>query len=145
MMASKLVIVPAVVLSAAFASGQQSPPTITAPAATEFAYETFCKKEERDKRQLFRAATPEQQSVLTRTQIERWRDANRTQLSTPQLAVLQELWTTATPQTFEGFFDRTEQARAKRESWEALAGSAFRGRELDQISPYGPCIAKKDK
>ena len=108
------------------------------PADADPVYDTFCKKEERDKRTLFRAATPAQKSALARTQIERWRDANRAQQSTEQLAVLQELWTMATPDMFE----RTPEGKTKLATFEARAGSVFPGRILDQISPFGPCVPK---
>jgi hypothetical protein len=98
-----------------------------------------CKEEEKEKRRLFRAATPDQQSALARTQIERWCDANRTQLSQEQVKVLQELWTMAVPAMFE----RTAEGKAKLADFEARADAAFSGAEMDAISPYGPCIARR--
>ena len=117
-------------------SMQAPPPAAAAPAAEDLAYDAFCKKDEREKRRLFRAATPQQQSILARTQIERWRQSNRAQQTPAQLAVLQELWTLATPQLFE----RTPEGKARMASFETRASSAFPGRVLDQLSPYGPCI-----
>jgi hypothetical protein len=116
---------------------QTQPPPAAAPTTEELVYDTFCKKDEREKRRLFRAATPQQQSALARTQIERWRASNRAQQTPEQLAALQELWTLATPQLFE----RTPEGKARMASFEARASSAFPGRVLDQLSPYGPCIA----
>jgi hypothetical protein len=108
------------------------------PADADLMYDTFCKKEEREKRTLFRAATPAQKSALARTQIERWRDANRAQQSTEQLTVLQELWAMATADMFE----RTPEGKTKLAAFEARAGSVYPGRILDQLSPFGPCVPK---
>jgi hypothetical protein len=126
-------------LIAAAAAVSQTPSPQNPPAASELEYETYCKKEEKEKRRLFRAATPDQQSTLARTQIERWRDANRAQLSQEQVKVLQELWTMAVPAMFE----RTAEGKAKLADFEARADAAFSGAEMDAISPYGPCIATK--
>jgi hypothetical protein len=131
-------LVLAAVAAVSIGSVQIAPPAAAAPAA-ELAYDTFCRKDEREKRRLFRAATPQQQSVLARTQIERWRESNRAQQTQEQLAVLQELWTLATPQLFE----RTPEGKARMASFETRASSAFPGRVLDQLSPYGPCIAAR--
>jgi hypothetical protein len=129
-------VILAVALSAAGGAWQLAS-TPAAPPATELAYDTFCKKEEREKRRLFRSATAEQKAALARTQIERWREVNRARLSKDQLTVLQDLWTMATPELFAA----TEEGRAKLAAFEARADPAFAGRELDQLSPYGPCIA----
>lgn len=122
-------------LAAVSIGSLQTPP----PAAPveDLVYDAFCKKDEREKRRLFRAATPLQQSLLARTQIERWRETNRAEQTPEQLAVLEELWTLATPQLFE----RTAEGKARMATFEARAGSVFPGRVLDQLSPYGPCIA----
>lgn len=129
----------AALVAVSIGSTQAPPPAPAAPTPEDLAYDTFCKKEEREKRRLFRAATPQQQSVLARTQIERWRETNRAQQTPEQLAVLQELWTLATPQLFE----RTPEGKARMASFEARASSVFPGRVLDQLSPYGPCIATR--
>jgi hypothetical protein len=136
-MTSTSVLVASLLAAATIA---QTPPASQAPpTAAELEYETYCKKEEKEKRRLFRAATPDQQSTLARTQIERWRDANRAQLSQEQVKVLQELWTMAVPAMFE----RTAEGKAKLADFEARADAAFSGAEMDAISPYGPCIATK--
>jgi hypothetical protein len=121
---------------------QPPPPAAAAPAAAattteDLGYDAFCKKDEREKRRLFRAATPLQQSVLARTQIERWRETHRARQTPEQLAALDELWTLATPQLFE----RTPEGKARMATFEARASSVFTGTVLDQLSPYGPCIA----
>lgn len=117
----------------------QQPPPSSASLPAELAYETFCKKEEAVRKRLFRAATPEQKSILTRRQIERWREANLSRLSKTQLTTLQELWTMANPAMFEA----TEVGRRALEGFERRADAAFSGREMDALGPYGPCIAKE--
>jgi hypothetical protein len=119
------------------AFAQEAVPPPLAPA--ELAYETFCKKEEPVRKKLFRAATKEQKSAMTRAQIERWREANRGRLTKEQLAALQELSDMATP----AMFDATSEARRTMASFEARADSVFSGREMDELSPYGPCVSKK--
>ena len=114
----------------------QQPPAENTPTAADLVYDTFCKKDEKEKRRLFRAATRAQKSALARAQLERWRDANRARLSQEQLTVVQELWNMATPEMFEG----TEDGKARLASFEARADAAFSGRQMDEISPYGPCI-----
>ena len=118
---------------------QSSPSPPIPPEPAELAYDTFCQKEEREKRRLFKAATPDQQSILTRTQIERWREANRARLTEEQLTVVQELWTMASAEMFA----RTKEGKDKIALFEARARSVFSGRERDEISPYGSCVAAK--
>ena len=116
---------------------QQSSPS-PAPLPAELVYETFCQKDESARKKLFRSATVEQKSVMTRRQIDRWREANLSRLSQTQLTALQELWTMATPAMLEP----TEAGRQAMESFERLADAAFSGKEMDELGPYGPCIAK---
>jgi hypothetical protein len=73
---------------------------------------------------------------MTRAQIERWREANRTRLTKEQLDALQALWTMASPAMFEP----TDAGRRALETFERRADAAFSGREMDELSPYGPCI-----
>ena len=117
---------------------QQQPPPSPAPLPPELVYETFCQKEEPIRKKLFRSATAEQKSAMTRRQMERWREANQSRLSKTQLAALQELSTMATASMFEP----TEAGREAMESFEQRAGAAFSGREMDELGPYGPCISK---
>jgi hypothetical protein len=133
-----MLVIAFVSLAGMGASQSPSPAPQTPPAATELEYETYCKKEEREKRRLFRAATPSQKSLLARTQIERWREANRARLSKEQVAALQELWTMATAEIFDG----SQEGKSRLAAFEARADSVFSGTEMDQISPYGPCVPK---
>ena len=108
------------------------------PAASELAYETWCRKEQPEKRQLFRAATAPQKVTLVTTQMERWRDANRSTITKEQATVLDELLKMVT----EKMFEPSDAGKAMLEQFEATA-RAFRGRQLDEMAPDGPCIAKK--
>ena len=126
-------------MSGAPVSRQVKPAPQSPPASAELEYEAFCKKDEKEKRQLFRAATADQKAVLARTQMERWLEANRSSLSNEQLAVLQELIPTVTPDLFQS----TSEAKARMQSFEARAGSVFKGIQLDAMGPSGPCLAKK--
>jgi hypothetical protein len=117
---------------ALFQAAAQTPATIS--------YETYCQKDEAEKKQLFRSSTPENQSMLARTQIERWRDANEARLTAEQLAVIKELLAAATAETFA--LSRTDQ-RPRLWPVEARAGALFHGRELDAMGPTGPCLSKK--
>ena len=42
----------------------------------EIAYDVFCGKDRMEKQDFFKTMTAEQKTMLWRTQIERWRDAN---------------------------------------------------------------------
>ena len=138
-MAGYLSVVVAALSVGMFSAGlsRQSPPS-TAPLPADLVYETFCKKEEPVRKKLFRAATREQKSVMTRAQIERWREANLSRISKAQLTALEELWTMAS----SAMFEPTDAGRQALEAFERRAGAAFSGRQMDELGPYGPCIAK---
>jgi hypothetical protein len=126
-------------LSGAAVSRQVKSAPQSPPASAELEYEAFCKKDEKEKRRLFRAAPVDQKAVLARTQMERWLEANRSSLSNEQLAVLQELIPTVTADLFQS----NSEAKAKMQSFEARASSVFKGIQLDEMGPSGPCLAKK--
>ena len=109
------------------------------PAASELVYETFCKKEEREKRLLFRAATAAQKVTLARTQLERWRDANQAAVTKDQLSTIEELLAMITVK----LFDASDEGKSLIAKFEATARKAFSGRQMDEMAPDGPCIAKK--
>ena len=109
------------------------------PAASELVYETYCKKEEREKRQLFRAATAAQKVTLARTQLERWRDANQAAVTKDQSSTIEELLAMITVK----LFDASDEGKSLIAKFEATARTAFRGRQMDEMAPDGPCIAKK--
>jgi hypothetical protein len=109
------------------------------PSASDLVYETYCKKEEREKRQLFRAAAADQRVTLTRTQLERWRDANHPGLTKEQVTAIDELMAMTTVK----LFDESPAGKAMMERFEATADNAFTGRQMNEMAPFGPCIAKK--
>ena len=110
-----------------------------APPPAAITYEAYCQQDEAEKRKVFRAAPPETKATLARTQIERWRDANRSTLTADQLDVIKELLSVTTTETFA--LGRADQ-RARLSTVEARAGAAFKGRELDAMGPSGPCLPK---
>lgn len=120
------------IVLASFQSAVQPPAAIS--------YEAFCQLDEAEKKKRFRAAPSETQAMLARTQIERWREANQPGLTSEQLDVLKELLAVATAETFA--LNSTER-RARLSPVEARAGASFRGKELDEMGPTGPCLAKK--
>ena len=122
------------IVVATFAGAVQTPPALQ--------YDTFCQKDEAEKKTLFRAAPPEVKATLARTQIERWRDANRPRLTPDQLDVIKELLSVSTTETFA--LSRQDQ-RARLSAVEARAGAAFSGRELDAMGPTGACLPKAPK
>jgi len=109
------------------------------PAASELVYETYCKKEEREKRQLFRAATAAQKVTLARTQLERWRDANQAAVTKDHLSTIEELLAMITVK----LFDASDEGKSLIAKFEATARKAFSGRQMDEMAPDGPCIATK--
>lgn len=137
MTGSLAVFVTALSIGALSAGLQQQPLPSPAPLPPDLVYETFCQKDEPVRKKLFRSATAEQKSVLTRRQIERWREANLSRLTKAQLTALQDLSQMATPAMFEP----TDAGREAMESFEQRAGAAFSGREMDELGPYGPCIS----
>ena len=117
---------------ASFQTAAQTPAVIS--------YESYCRQDEAEKKKAFRAAPPEVQAMLARTQVERWRDANQASLTAEQLDVIKELLSVTTAETFA--LSRADQ-RARLSAVEARAGAAFKGRELDAMGPTGPCLPKK--
>ena len=119
------------------------PATIaTAQTSKEIDYETFCKLPDvAAKRSAFLAAPAENRANLVRTQLERWRDANRLRLTALQIAGLAELIATIQPETYTDGPQGEEQrvkARAVAEKQRGL----FTETENQAMQPYAPCIAK---
>jgi len=131
-----------VCLSTGVLTAQTAPAPQGSPASADLEYDAFCKKDEKEKRRLFRAANPDQKAVLARTQMERWLETNRSSLSKDQLEVLQALIPTVTAD----LFGNTPDAKAKMQSFETRASSVFKGVQLDEMGPSGPCLpaSKKD-
>jgi len=105
-------------------------------------YETFCKLPDvQTKRSTFVAASPENRAVLVRTQLERWRDANRERLNPKQLAAIADLIAAVTADTYsEG--PKGEEARAKTRSLTETHLALFTPDQVQAMQPNAPCIAK---
>lgn len=106
------------------------------------AYETFCKLPDvQAKRTAFLAATPENRALLVRTQLERWRDANRGRLNDKQLAALADLIAAVTPDAYsEG--PQHEEARVKARKLTETHLSLFTADQIQEMQPNAPCIPK---
>jgi hypothetical protein len=130
-----------VVCASSFGVAQQPKPAAPAPSAAELEYETYCKKTQQEKRSLFRAATPAQKAAIARTQMERFRDANRTRLSKEQLTLLSEFLALITPSIFEGDKD----GQAKLEALSDRLEKAFSNEDQDAMDRDGPCMPKVAK
>ena len=105
-------------------------------------YDAFCKLPDAQiKREAWLAASAENKAVLIRTQIERWRDANRARLNDKQLASLAELIAAVTADTY-GEGPKAEEARAKARPLAEAQRQLFTSDEIQAMQPTGPCIAK---
>ena len=116
--------------------------TVAGQAAQKVEYDVFCKLPDADaKRQAFMAASPDNRAVLVRTQLERWRDANRARLSDKQLSALAELIAVITPDTYTDG-PNGEEARVKARSVSESQRPLFTMDEHQAMQPNAPCIAK---
>ena len=133
-----LIVIALAVAGAAWSNDTQT----AAPAVQTIEYEAFCKLPDTEaKRSAFVRTSPENRAVLVRTQLERWRDANRAGLSAKQLAGLAELISSVTPETYtEG--PKGEEARVKVRSVVESQRGLFADEEMQAMQPYAPCIAK---
>jgi hypothetical protein len=105
-------------------------------------YETFCKlPDEQAKRTAFRATTPENRAVLVRTQLERWRDANRDRLNSTHLAALADLIAAVTPDTYADT-PKGEEARVKARKVTETQLGLFTNEQVQAMQPNAPCIPK---
>ena len=111
-------------------------------AAQKLEYDAFCKLPDVEtKRSAFLATSAESRTELARTQVERWRDANRGRLNEKQLAALAELIAAFGPDTYADGA-KGEEARAKIRPLAEKQRQLFAQDELSAMQPYGPCIAK---
>jgi len=117
-------------------------PRPQAQAGQNVDYDTFCKlPDAQAKRTAFLATSSENRAVLVRTQIERWRDANRARLSDKQLSALADLIAAITPDTY-GEGPKAEEARVKARPLAEAQRTLFTNDEIQAMQPNGPCIAK---
>lgn len=106
------------------------------------AYETFCKLDVYARKQAFNQATPENRAELVRTQVERYREAYRTSLTTQQLEFLSELIAFITPDAY-GAGARSAESRARAKTLQARQAALFTRDDMQLLQPMGPCIPKK--
>lgn len=105
-------------------------------------YDAFCKLPDvQAKRTAFSATSAENRAELVRTQLERWRDANRAKLSTRQVAFLNELIAAIGPDTYSDG-PKAEEQRVKTRALAEGQRDLFTQTEIQAMQPDGPCIAK---
>ena len=93
------------------------------------------------KRSAFLEATPATRADLVRTQIERWRDANRARLTDVQLKALADLIAAISPEVYsDGPAAEEQRVKARRVS--ELQFQHFTREEVQAMQPNSPCIAK---
>ena len=115
-------------------------PARAAQTPQNLEYEVFCKiADVQERRTAFLATTPENRATLVRTQLERWRDANKARLNAKQLDVLAGLIAAVTP---EAYGPKAAEARAKIRPLEEAMSQLFTRDEIEAMQPTGPCIAK---
>jgi hypothetical protein len=105
-------------------------------------YDTFCKLlDVQAKRTAFLATSAESRAELVRTQLERWREANRAKLSTKQVESLSQLIAAIGPETYSDG-PKAEEQRIKTRALAEAQRELFTDAEIQAMQPYGPCIAK---
>lgn len=113
-----------------------------AQVAKPIDYDTFCKLADTEaKRTAFIATTADNRGQLVRTQLERWRDANRASLNAQQSSYLSELIASITSDTYKDG-PEGEAARVKAQALSARMRELFTDAQVMAMQPYAPCIAK---
>lgn len=105
-------------------------------------YESLCKLDKSGPRRVaWMATTPESRAETTRTQVERWRDANRSRLNSKQLANLEQVLAVITPVTYsEG--KEAELARRKAQRIVQVTAELFSQDDMRGMSVVdGTCIS----
>jgi hypothetical protein len=94
-----------------------------------------------EKRAAFQQASASNRGDLVRTQVERWRDANRARLSQKQIDYLGELITSITADSYADG-PKGEEARRKSRALIDANSGLFSQDEILEMQPHAPCIAK---
>ena len=117
-------------------------PAVAQQTAKPIDYDTFCKLPDVEaKRSAFFEATPATRADLVRTQVERWRDANRARLTEVQLKALTDLIASITPEVYsDGPTAEEQRVKARRVSEQQF--QHFTREEVQAMQPNSPCIAK---
>lgn len=103
-------------------------------------YDTFCKLDLPTKELVFAKLPADHRVMLSRTHLERWLEANRSLLTSPQVAAVRNRIEKAHLMDRSAVIVEQDMARAK-----AFEGPLviFTRAQLDEMSLAGPCIAKK--
>ena len=105
-------------------------------------YDQFCKLPDVEaKRAAFLGASPQNRADLVRTQIERWRDANRPRLNPRQLAALADLIAAIGSDLYSDG-PKAEEQRVKARALAEAQRDLFTPEEIQAMQPNAPCIAK---
>ena len=111
-------------------------------APQKVTYDTFCGLSDEAKRAAFNAATPEEKTVVMKTHVERWRDANRSRLNAQQLALLDEMVAVVTSESYTPGPGR-EAAQNKLRALEPKLAELFSPEDIRAaMQPNGPCLPK---
>ena len=121
-------------VSVGAAAAGQAPQKVT--------YETFCSlPDDQARRAAFNAVTPENRAELVRTQLERWREANKSRLSSQQLALLAQMHALVTPESYTAG-PAQEEARNKMRALEPKMVELFSVADIQAMQPNAPCPPK---
>ena len=105
-------------------------------------YDTFCKlPDPQAKRTAFLATSAENRGTLARTQVERFRDENKSRLSADQASALADMLAAITAETYADG-PQGEAQRAKARAVSEKVQTLFNAADLQAMQPTGPCIAK---
>ena len=116
------------------AAGRQAPQKVT--------YDTFCSLPDEAKRAAFNTATPEEKAAVMKTHVERWRGANKSRLSAPQLALLDQMVAVITPESYTPGPGR-EAAQNRMRALEPKLAELFSPDDIQAaMQPSGPCLPK---
>ena len=110
--------------------------------STEVDYDAFMEQDVQGRIRAFNALTPEGRAGILRTHIDRWIDANGSQLTPAQLAIAQEWRAFAKPENYSQPLDAKQKAVVQ--DLEARSAAVFSREQMrDAITIHGPRIPKK--
>jgi hypothetical protein len=105
-------------------------------------YDTFCKLSDvQARRAAFVAATPDNKAELARTQVERWRDANKAGMTPQQVELLSEMVALITPAAYTPGTGQDE-ARTKMRAIEGKMPLLSTVYNVQTMQPNGGCLPK---
>jgi len=111
-------------------------------APQKMAYEAFCSlPDAQAKIAAFNQVTPDNRAELVKTQIERWPEANKSRLSPPQLALLDQMHALITPEAYTVGAGQ-EDARNKMRDLEPKLAELFTVTDRQFMQINAPCLPK---